>query len=99
MFALNEKELKEVAGGSDRERSIMVKVIISDCGPFAGEVSIKPYLDGILLSDQEQKVDGSCDNVNVLTRGRGLAMLAVIIDDKAVKNYVIDFDKGSYFQR
>ena len=99
MFILKEKELEKVSGGSDREKTIMVKVLISDCGPFAGEVSIKPYLDGILLSNQEQKVDGSCDYINVLIRGRGLAMLAVMINDKVVKNYDIDFDRGSYSQR
>lgn len=99
MSDLNEKELEEIAGGSGRDRTVIVRVIISDCGTFTGNVSIKPFLNGVLLSDQEQEVDASYDFVNILTRGVGLAMLTVIINDKAVKSYDIDFERGSYHQR
>lgn len=52
-----------------------------------------------ILDEKElEKVDGSRSEVNILTRGVGLALLAVVINDKAVKSYTVNFDKGSYSQ-
>lgn len=94
----SDEELAKVSGGSDRETTVMVKVFFSDCVPFSGDVSIKPYLNGTLLTNQARIVDASCDYVNVMIQGRGIALLAVKINNIAVKNYVVDFDKGTYSQ-
>ena len=95
---LSEDELIHVTGGTNREKTIVVKVTIIDCGPYEGEVSIAPYLNGTLLSNQVKKVDESFEYVNILVKGTGLATLTVKINNKAIKNYTINFDKGNYSQ-
>ena len=91
-------ELIHVTGGTNREKSVVVKVVISDCGPFSRDVSITPYLDGVLLSNQVKTVDESLEYVNISIRGTGLALLTVKINNVAVKSYTINFDKGTYSQ-
>lgn len=99
MSELKEKELENVVGGSGREGAVTVRVDLRDCGPFDRDVTIKPYLNGVLLANQINTVDASVEYVHIGIRGKGIALLTVNINDTTVKYYDIDFDFESYTER
>ena len=64
---------------------------------FSSNVTIKPYLDGQLQSNQIKIVDASAIPFVYLTfNGSGMMDLKVKIEDTVVIGYVLDFDKKSY---
>lgn len=96
MSVLNDSQLEKVAGGSDREKKVTVTVDYTNDAKFTGNVTITPYLDGELLSSQEQTVDSSVTVVYIRLSGRGMASLRVKINGVLIKNYSVNFDNSSY---
>ena len=96
MTELKEKQLNEVAGGSSREKTVIVTVKYGEFN-FNEQVNIKPYVDGILLESQIKTLDCSiCETTFKLTGVRGMASLIVKFNDTFSKSYMVDFDLSSY---
>lgn len=99
MKELTEKELKNVAGGQSRERTMVIQIVIT--GLVSGnEVVIEPYVDGILMSNQVKKIDPQIIGiVYISVKGReGKKRLDVKIGDSLTKTYEINFDSGEYVE-
>lgn len=97
MTELKEKQLESVSGGYSEKGKVIVNVDYSNEKIFTNDITIKPYLDGVLLSAMIKTVDYTITNVNITVHGtRGISSLKVKINDEIIKYYEIDFDKASY---
>lgn len=98
MANLANEDLTNVAGGSRREHTVIVTVDYSNDTKFTGDVSIKAYLNGEFLSDQEKSIDCSVTVFTINVKGQGIGSLKVKINNLLIKEYDVNFDEGTYTQ-
>lgn len=96
MSKLLDEELKNVAGGSGRSEVIVTVEVFFPEG-LCGDVTVKPFLEGELLSSSITTVDAMVKMVKIPVRGKsGSKTLEVKLNNTIIMNYVVNFDNGTY---
>lgn len=92
MNRINDKQLREVAGGESRERTLYLNIELPE---GVGDLIVKVYFDGLLHDTMTIDTNYKTSFRLGFSESCGKHMVNVKINDMLYKEYVLDFDKAT----
>lgn len=93
---LDDVQLGKVAGGSRRGDSMKIVVEVPELA--TNDIKVLPYLDGELLTSMVKVIDSCVREVTFSLSSSGIKQFRVKFNN-VIKDYEINFDDGTYFQK